>query len=58
MLGAYVCVGGLMTVADSGPDWYHDSVDLASIAMLVPIIWPIRQWSASLRAGPRSEDPS
>lgn len=58
VLGVYVCIGGLMAVADSGPDWYHDSVDLASIAMLIPIIWLIRHRSGSLRAGPPGGDPS
>jgi hypothetical protein len=52
VLGVYVFIGGLMAFSGSGPGWYHDSVNPASIAMLVPLVWLIRQRTAADPHGP------
>ena len=52
VLGIYCLVGGLMIFFGWGPSWYHASVTLASIAMLLPAIALVRQRSAAGPHGP------
>lgn len=57
VLAVYVFIGGVLALMDTGSDWYHDSVDLASIIMLVPLVALIRQRAVATQTD-RNDEPS
>ncbi len=52
LLAVFAMIGGVMMFFDVGADWFHNSVTVASFAMLVPLAVQIRRRTVADRNQP------
>lgn len=56
LLAVFVMIGGVMILFGVGPAWFHNSITVASLAMLVPLAVHIRRRTVADRNRPCEQE--